>query len=79
MIVLFDREKTDKDKRIQCSLYIQIIDSCRTDVDCSRDMQLFIASQHSYTRINEFEGQTNFLLYDFKKKKEVSEYHSCLP
>jgi len=57
MIVLFDGEKTDKDKRIQCSLYIQIIDSCRTDVDCSRDMQLFIASQPSYTRMHKIDDE----------------------
>ncbi len=54
MIVLFEGEKTDKDKRKYSSLctHTQIIDSCRTDVERdSRDMQLLIASQPSYTRM----------------------------
>ncbi len=62
-------EKTDKDKkkREQTSMYTQIIDSCRMDEDSRRDMQLLISIQPSQARMNEkkkmneFEGQTNFL------------------
>ena len=72
MIVLFEGEERQTRIKEYNSLCIQIIDSCRTDVDSSRDMQLFLLPGNIHAHDQCAEGLNRVSFMRIRPKKERS-------